>query len=84
MPIPSPKPWPPQDAVAHLPDRTYLRGGGGIASLEAYHAGAVRTLLLQQAATAPLPFNVSMASITSVRIGRSLITLNSCGSKSSH
>ena len=53
--------------MAHLPDRTYLRGGGGIASLEAYHAGAVRTLLLQQAAAAPPPFNVSMASITSVR-----------------
>ena len=53
--------------MAHLPDRTYLRGGGGIASLEAYHAGAVRTLLLQQAAAAPAPFNVSMASVTSVR-----------------
>ena len=56
-----------QNAVAHIQDRTYLRGGGGITALEAYHAGAVRTLLAQQANLIVQPFGVSVASICQVR-----------------
>ena len=69
-----------QDTVAHLVDRTYLRGGGGIAALEAYHAGAVRTLLLHQSAAAPPPFNVSMFSNTAVRAAQGCCLSGSVGS----
>jgi hypothetical protein len=56
-----------QNAVATIQDRTYLRGGGGITALEAYHAGATRTLLLQNAGMIVQPFGVSVASVCQVR-----------------
>jgi len=59
-----------QNAVAHIQDRGYLRGGGGITALEAYHAGAVRTILAQNANMIVQPFGVSVASICQVRSER--------------
>ena len=53
--------------MAHIQDRGYLRGGGGITALEAYHAGAVRTILAQNANMIVQPFGVSVASICQVR-----------------
>ena len=56
-----------QNAVATLPDQSYLRSGAGILALEAYHAGAVRTLLLQQASQVAAPFSVGVGDVTVVR-----------------
>ena len=53
--------------MAGIEDRTYLRGGGGITAVEAYHAGAVRMVLAQQANRIVQPFGVSVASICQVR-----------------
>ena len=58
----------PQNAVPLISDKNYLRGGSGITALEAYHAGAIRTLLLQQADTIVQPWGVSVAAVTKVRI----------------
>ncbi len=56
-----------QNAVATLPDQSYLRSGAGILALEAYHAGAVRMLLLQKASQVVAPFDVNLADVTVVR-----------------
>jgi hypothetical protein len=56
-----------QNAVGTMADQSYLRSGAGIIALEAYHAGAVRMLLLQQGATIVAPFSTGLADITSVR-----------------
>ena len=53
--------------MSTIQDRTYLRGGGGITALESYHAGATRTLLLQNAGMIVQPFGVSVASVCQVR-----------------
>ena len=57
-----------QNALPLVTDKSYLRGGSGITALEAYHAGAIRTLLLQQANTIVQPWGVSVATVTAVRI----------------
>ena len=64
-----------QNAVATIQDRTYLRGGGGITALEAYHAGATRTLLLQNAGMIVQPFGVSVASVCQVRLSASFCAM---------
>ena len=55
-----------QNAVPLISDKNYLRGGSGITALEAYHAGAIRTLLLQQANTVVQPWGVTVAEVTQV------------------
>ena len=50
-----------------MEDQGYLRSGAGIIALEAYHAGAVRMLLLQKGATVVAPFSVGLADVTVVR-----------------
>ena len=72
-----------QSAVATIMDRSYLRPGGGIAAVESYHAGAVRTLLLQNASTIVQPFGVSVASICEVRCPPIMLPPNSSLMKSS-
>ena len=54
--------------MAKLPDRSYQRSGAGIIALEAYHAGAVRMLLLQKASQVVAPFSVGLADVTLVRL----------------
>ena len=56
-----------QNALPLITDKSYLRGGAGITALEAYHAGAVRTLLMQNANTVIQPWGVSVATVTAVR-----------------
>ena len=51
-----------------ISDKNYLRGGSGITALEAYQAGAIRTLLLQNADTIVQPWGVSVAAVTEVEI----------------
>ena len=53
--------------MADLADQDYLRSGAGILAMEAYHAGAVRTLLLQKASQVVAPFSVGLADVTVVR-----------------
>ena len=55
-----------QGALPLITDKNYLRGGSGIAALESYHAGAVRTLLLQKASTIVQPWNTNVAAVTQV------------------
>ena len=55
-----------QGALPLISDKNYLRGGSGITALEAYHAGAVRTLLLQKASTVVQPWNTNVAAVTQV------------------
>ena len=55
-----------QGALPRITDKNYLRGGSGIAALESYHAGAVRTLLLQRAGDTAQPWGVSVAAVTQV------------------
>ena len=56
-----------QNAVGTMSDQSYLRSGAGIIALEAYHAGAVRMLLLQEGNTVVPPFSASLAQVTNVR-----------------
>jgi len=56
-----------QNALPKITDKSYLRGGSGITALEAYHAGAIRMLLLQNADTIIQPWGVSVATVTAVR-----------------
>ena len=56
-----------QNALPKITDKSYLRGGSGITALEAYHAGAIRALLLQNADTIIQPWGVSVATVTAVR-----------------
>jgi len=55
-----------QNAITHLSDRSYLGSGSGIAALEAYHAGAIRTLMLFNSTQTVDPFNADYAAITTV------------------
>ena len=56
-----------QYALPLITDKSYLRGGAGITALEAYHAGAIRALLLQNANTVVQPWGVTVATVTAVR-----------------
>ena len=56
-----------QNAITHSPDRSYIGSGSGIAALESYHAGAIRTLMLFNATQKVHPFNANYAAISTVR-----------------
>lgn len=51
-------------AAPLISDKTYITPAAGILAVEAYHSGAVRTLLFQQAGTPIAPYGVNVSTIT--------------------
>ena len=55
-----------QGAAALIADGPTLTAAAGILAVEAYHAGAVRTLLFQDANTTVAPYGVPASAVTGV------------------
>ena len=53
---------------ASLISKTYLTDVAGIMAVEAYHAGAIRTLLFQNYTEVVQPYSVSISDVGGVRV----------------
>ena len=56
-----------QGAAALISNKALLTPAAGILAVEAYHAGAVRTLLFQSAFVVVKPYGATVSAITGVR-----------------
>lgn len=67
-----------QGAAPLISNKDFITPAAGILAVEAYHAGAVRTLLFQQADTIVAPYGAMASAITGVCSGRSATILQIC------